>query len=64
MSSVGVNAALIRCHTLAGGIESALAKSDPLRDTAALVDVHAALSHAAKLLGLIARNRAGISAEA
>jgi hypothetical protein len=56
LEMLGVDAALNRCHALAGRIESALAKSVPLRDTAALGEVHAALNQAAGLLDLVTRN--------
>jgi hypothetical protein len=49
---LGVAAALKRCGTLAARIESALAKDFPLRDTAALEEVHAALNRAVELLDL------------
>jgi hypothetical protein len=49
---LGINAALNRCRTLAARIGSALTKDTPLRDTAALGEVHAALNRAAQLLDL------------
>ena len=52
LEALGVNAALERCGTLARQIENALEKDFPLRDTAALGEVHAALSRAVVLLDL------------
>jgi hypothetical protein len=48
--TLGVAAALNRCRTLVAQIENALARYTPLRDTASLAEVHAALNHAAELL--------------
>jgi hypothetical protein len=48
--TLGVAAALNRCRTLVAQIENALARDTPLRDTASLAEVHAALNHAAELL--------------
>jgi hypothetical protein len=48
--TLGVAAALNRCRTLVAQIENALASDSPLRDTASLAEVHAALNHAAELL--------------
>jgi hypothetical protein len=58
----GIEAALNRCRTLAARIESALAKDIPLRDTAALGELHSALNRAAELLDLVSRKQAGSAA--
>jgi hypothetical protein len=54
---------LNRCRALAARIESALAKDIPLRDTAALAEVHAALNRAAELLDLANQKQADSAAE-
>jgi hypothetical protein len=56
---LGVAAALNRCRALAARIESVLAKDIPLRDTAALAEVHAALNRAAELLDLANQKQGG-----
>jgi hypothetical protein len=55
---LGVAAALHRCRALAARIASLLATDIPLRDTAALAEVHADLRRAAELLDLANQRQA------
>jgi hypothetical protein len=54
---LGVSPALNRCRALAARIERELVKNSPLRDTAALAEVHAALNRAAELLASPTQNK-------
>jgi hypothetical protein len=60
---LGIDAALNRCRTLVARIEDALKKDTPLRDTAALGELHAALNRAAQLLDLDKEREAGSAAK-
>jgi hypothetical protein len=49
---LGVDAALNRCSPLVAQIDNALANDTPLREIAALAEVHAAINRAAELLNI------------